>query len=111
MFDILIIEIYSTVTIIKTKVLIPQTYVTVTLSVAEEVYSKSVWCALNLISTFLFIFLFVSFLLCILREPDEGFFQKLVLRNRLLKQIASLLILPILFQYCYKYCYSDSRNI
>jgi hypothetical protein len=24
---------------------------------------------------------------------------------------ALITILPILFQYCYKYCYSDSRNI
>ena len=23
----------------------------------------------------------------------------------------ALTILPILFQYCYKYCYSDSRNL
>jgi hypothetical protein len=25
--------------------------------------------------------------------------------------IALTTILPILFQYCYKYCYSDSRNL
>jgi hypothetical protein len=24
---------------------------------------------------------------------------------------ASTIILPILFQYCYKYCYSDNRNL
>ena len=27
------------------------------------------------------------------------------------KTFLSITILPILFQYCYKYCYSDSRNL
>jgi len=55
------------------------------------------------------VFLIFTFVVKILQVTD-GYWWRC---STLLTEFSTALItvLPILFQYCYKYCYSDSRNL
>ena len=61
------------------------------------------------------VFLTLTFVVKILQVTRGGLLMEMVHDrcSTLLIEFGTALttILPILFQYCYKYCYSDSRNL